>query len=145
MGFFTRLERNALWLLQNQSWSPSSVRNLVKMQCPSWMARRKLLFGDPTWSFFAKFCLHLRLLIQLVPRYGKPIFDSSPAPCATWPMLFGAIFVVPPPPHPTCSAVTLAISLGSPLLAQLSKLYFGVVFLHFRLLVQLVRRAHLTF
>ena len=139
MGFFTRLMRNAFFASSNRSWSPSSVRNLTKMQCPSWMARRKLLLGNPTWSFFAKNCLHLRLLIQLVPRYGKPIFDSSPTPCATWPILFGVIFVVPPPPHPTCSAVTLAISLGSPLLAQLSELYFGMVFLHLRLLIQRFR------
>ena len=52
------------------------------------------------------------------------------------------IFVVPPPPHPTCSAVTLAISLGSPLLVQLSELYFGMVFLHLRLLIQLFPWAH---
>ena len=71
------------------SWTPSSVRNLVQMQCPSWMARRKLLFGDPTWYFLARFCLYPRLLIQLVRRSGKPILCSSPAPCATWAIRFG--------------------------------------------------------
>ena len=48
------------------------------------MAARKIFSGHPTWYFLARFCLRPRLLVQLVRRFGKPIFYSSPAPCATW-------------------------------------------------------------
>ena len=104
------------------------------------MAKRKLLFGDPTWYFLARFCLYPRLLIQLVRRFGKPVLCSSPAPCATWPALFWLGCVASPPPRPTCSVISRARFLVPPFLAQLGQLYLGMICLHLRLIVRPTRK-----
>ena len=58
---------------------------------------------------------------------------SSPAPRAIWPALVDQIRFVSPHPHPTCSAVSRALVLVRPLLAQLGRLSFGMICLHPRL------------
>ena len=91
-------------------------RILVRTRRKTDEVGQPLVYGNSNWYFLARFCLYPRLLIQLVRRFGKPVLCSSPAPCATWPALFWHGCFAPPPPHPTCSAVSRARFLSSPAL-----------------------------
>ena len=64
----------------------------------------KNIFWRSNLTLFGLIFLFSHLLIQLVWRFGKYIFYSSPAPWTTWPELFGMIFIASPTPHPTCQA-----------------------------------------